>query len=314
MMLTIDSISFAYAENTVLDNLSFAIPQGNHLAIIGESGCGKSTLLKLIYGIYDLDGGEIIFDNEPIRGPKYNLLPGRDSIQYLAQDFGLMPYITVAENVGKYLSNSNTSKKNARVAELLELVGLSELGATKAQFLSGGQQQRNAIAMALASEPKLLLLDEPFSQIDRFRTNTLRRSIYKFCKENRITVVVASHDSDDILPFADQVAVMKNGKIIRSGSPLEIYNQPESIYTASLFGEVNEIPAHLLGIKNSNENIILYPHQLRVSSQGLKGIVVESQFYGNYFLIQCTHDNLTLFITSTESVEAGRTIFITYKK
>ncbi len=313
-MLKIDFISFAYAEKTVLENLSLAISQGNHLAIIGESGCGKSTLLKLIYGIHDLDSGEIIFDDQPILGPKHNLIPGRDSIQYLAQDFGLMPYITVAENVGKYLSNINKSKKKARVAELLQLVGLANLGATKAQFLSGGQQQRTAIAMALASEPKLLLLDEPFSQIDRFRTNALRRSIYKFCKENLITVVVASHDSDDILPFADQVVVMKNGKIIRSGSPFEVYSQPESIYTASLFGEVNEIPAHLIGIKNSNENRIVYPHELKVSSEGLKVIVVESRFYGNYFLIQCNHDNLTLFITNPESLEAGRIIFITYKK
>ena len=149
-MLEIKNISFVYIENPVIDGVSFAIAQGQNIAIIGESGCGKSTLLKLIYGLYDLNEGEIVYKKNPILGPKYNLIPGEDYIKYLAQDFDLMPYISVEENVGKFLSNIYKDKKKARVHELLEMVEMTEFSKVKAKNLSGGQQQRVALARVLA--------------------------------------------------------------------------------------------------------------------------------------------------------------------
>ncbi len=313
-MLKVDNISFAYAEKKVIENLTLEVLPGSHVSIIGESGCGKSTLLKLIYGIYDCDQGEITLDSELVRGPKFKLIPGEETIKYLAQDFGLMPYITVAENIGKYLSNVDKTAKQQRIKELLLLVGLSEYSSTKADYLSGGQQQRTALAMALALQPKLLLLDEPFSQIDNFRTNVLRRAVYGYCKEHNITCIVASHDSDDILPFADQIVVLKNGEIIRKGTPIEVYNSPESIYTASLFGEVNVISSKFLKIDSSDETIPVYPHQLVISTDGFEVIVQKSQFYGNHHLIHADYLGNTILFDNDEEIPVGNRVTLAYKK
>src|SRR6218665_1563259 len=148
-MLKVKNISFSYQEKITIDSLSFELEKGSNLAIIGESGCGKSTLLKLIYGLYDLDEGHVFWNDTEVLGPKYNLIPGMDYMKYLAQDFDLMPFITVAENVGKYLSNIYKDKKDQRVAELLEIVEMTEFANVKAQFLSGGQMQRVALARVL---------------------------------------------------------------------------------------------------------------------------------------------------------------------
>src|SRR4051812_8943492 len=182
-MLELRNISFSYADQTVIKNITFNLHKGQHLAVIGESGCGKSTLLQLIYGLYDLDQGEIIYNGKPVLGPKFNLIPGMDFMKYLAQDFDLMPFISVEENIGKYLSNISKDKKKARVNELLGLVEMTEFAKTKAKHLSGGQQQRVALARVLALEPEVLLLDEPFSQIDVFRRNNLRRNMFQYLKE-----------------------------------------------------------------------------------------------------------------------------------
>ena len=134
-MLVVKNISFTYIENPVIQNISFEIAKGQNVAVIGESGCGKSTLLKIIYGLYDLNKGKILYNDESILGPKYNLIPGQDNIKYLAQDFDLMPYITVEENVGKFLSNIYKNKKKARVQELLEMVEMTEFAKVKAKYL-----------------------------------------------------------------------------------------------------------------------------------------------------------------------------------
>jgi len=179
-MLSITNISFSYNNLKVLDNISFTITKGQNVAIIGESGCGKSTLLKLIYGLHDLNEGQITYNEKQILGPKFNLIPGEDYIKYLAQDFDLMPYISVEENIGKFLSNIYKDKKKARINELLEMVEMTDFSKTKVKNLSGGQQQRVAIARVLALEPEILLLDEPFSQIDTFRKISSEKFISTF--------------------------------------------------------------------------------------------------------------------------------------
>ena len=174
-MLSVQNITFSYNEIPTLHSISLDLSKGKNLALIGESGCGKSTLLKLIYGLYDLNEGNIFWNETEVLGTSFNLVPGMPFMKYLSQDFDLMPYITVAENVGKYLSNIYKDKKDQRVAELLEIVEMTEFATVKAQFLSGGQMQRVALARVLALEPEVMLLDEPFSHIDNFRKNSLRR-------------------------------------------------------------------------------------------------------------------------------------------
>ena len=256
-MLKVDTISFSYLEKPTISAVSFELERGKSLAVIGESGCGKSTLLKLIYGLYDLDEGEMYWNDKQVLGPKYHLIPGMEFMKYLAQDFDLMPFITVAENVGKYLSNVYIEKKKERIAELLEIVEMTAYANIKAKNLSGGQMQRIALARVLALEPEVLLLDEPFSHIDNFRKNSLRRKLFGYLKEKQITTIFATHDSSDVLSFADEILVMKEGSIIEKGTPADIYGHPASKYTASLFGDVNEI-------YTDGKMKFVYPHQLKV--------------------------------------------------
>ena len=271
-MLKVKKISFSYQEKPTINTLSFELEKGRSLAVIGESGCGKSTLLKLIYGLHDLDEGQLFWNEKEVLGPKYNLIPGMDFMKYLAQDFDLMPFITVAENVGKYLSNIYPEKKQERIASLLEIVEMTEYANVKAKNLSGGQMQRIALARVLALEPEVLLLDEPFSHIDNFRKNSLRRKLFGYLKENQITTIFATHDSSDVLSFANEVLVMKSGQIIDMGIPKTIYDNPKSKYTASLFGDVNEI------VINGKVEFI-YPHQLMiVEKSDLKVVVINAYF------------------------------------
>jgi ABC-type Fe3+/spermidine/putrescine transport system ATPase subunit len=286
-MLQLRNINFAYDEVNVITDVNLAVANGSHVALIGESGCGKSTLLKLIYGLYDVASGTIDYNGKAVLGPKFRLVPGEDYIKYLAQDFDLMPYISVAENIGKFLSNIYKDEKKARVTELLEMVEMIEFANVKARFLSGGQQQRVALARVLALAPKVLLLDEPFSQIDAFRANSLRRKIFSYASGNQITCIIATHNPADFLPFADQVVVMKNGSIIRSGSPKEIYRRPQTNYVASLFGDVNSIPNFLLGSGENTEKVLVYPHELEVVERsGFAVTVLKSYFNGNTYLVE----------------------------
>jgi ABC-type Fe3+/spermidine/putrescine transport system ATPase subunit len=303
-MLELKNISFTYIDQPVIKELSAVVYQGQNVSVIGESGCGKSTLLKLIYGLYDLDSGGISYNGNPILGPKYNLIPGEDYIKYLAQDFDLMPYITVEENVGKYLSNVYRDKKKARVHELLEMVEMTEYAKVKAKYLSGGQQQRVALARVLALEPEILLLDEPFSQIDSFRKNALRRNVFQYLKEKKITCIIATHDSTDALSFSDQTIVMQSGKIIANDSPQNLYNKPASKYIASLFGEVNELEL-------DGKIHLVYPHQLKVDAKGtLKGIVKQSYFKGSHYLIAIALGSQTVFFENESSLDEGTSIAV----
>ncbi len=301
-MLELKNISFTYIDQPVIKELSCVVHQGHNVSVIGESGCGKSTLLKLIYGLYDLDSGRISYNGNPILGPKYNLIPGEDYIKYLAQDFDLMPYITVEENVGKYLSNVYRDKKKARVQELLEMVEMTDYAKVKAKYLSGGQQQRVALARVLALEPEILLLDEPFSQIDSFRKNALRRNVFQYLKEKKITCIIATHDSTDALSFSDQTIVMQSGKIIANDSPQNLYNKPASKYIASLFGEVNELEL-------DGKIHLVYPHQLKLDANGqLKGIVKQSYFRGSHYLIEVGSERQSLFFENAFPIATGEPI------
>ncbi len=306
-MLQVKNVSFSYLDTTTLNNIDFSLEKGKNLVIIGESGCGKSTLLKLIYGLYDIDQGQLFWNDIEILGPKYNLIPGMDFMKYLAQDFDLMPFITVAENVGKYLSNFYPEQKTKRIAELLEIVEMKGYATIKAKNLSGGQMQRVALARVLALEPKVLLLDEPFSHIDNFRKNSLRRKLFSYLKEKQITTIFATHDSSDVLSFADEVLVLKEGEIIEEGNPKHIYNNPKNKYIASLFGDVNEVE-----IDGKTE--LIYPSQLMIVEKSkLKVVVINTYFLGNHYLIETFNNSEKIFLESEIEVSIGSEIYLKKK-
>ncbi|WP_091466870.1 ABC transporter ATP-binding protein [Flavobacterium urocaniciphilum] len=303
-MLSIKIDKFSYFDNEILKNVVFSLKSGQHLSLIGESGCGKSTLLKLIYGLIDCDHGEIFWNDIQVLGPKFNLIPGMPFMKYLAQDFDLMPFITVGENVGKFLSNFFPEEKQHRIDELLALVEMTEFKHIKAKYLSGGQMQRVALARVLAQEPEVLLLDEPFSHIDNFRKNDLRRKIFNYLKEKQITTLVASHDINDIFSFSDEIIVLKNNTILEHGSPSELYHNPKNKYTAALFGEVNEIEI-------DGKVHLVYPNQLQIVDKSeIKVEVVKSYFKGKYYLIETQFQNQILFLENEKALLKGTTIYL----
>lgn len=283
MLLEIKNLFFSHQEkNSLFQNLNLKIEEGKIVALAGESGCGKSTLLSLIYGLLDWEKGEIVFNDRKLLGPKGNLVPGEDNMKFVAQNFDLMPYATVAENVGKFISNINLEKKKATVAKLLEVVGLEDFSEVHPKNLSGGQQQRVAIARALSVLPKLLLLDEPFSNLDFARKIELREKLFRYVKENNISLIISTHELQDVMPWLDQIVILKNGALLQNDNAEETYKNAYNSYVAKLFGEVNIF---------NNEEIITfginkfyyYPHQIICSENGINAEVLESRFAGNYF-------------------------------
>jgi len=317
-MLTVTDLSFSYHSKEVLHNISFQVPQGHHIAILGESGCGKSTLIKLLYGLFDADSGNIFWNDIKVTGPKFNLVPGMDFMKYQAQDFDLMPYLSVFDNVGKFLSNVNSKLKKQRIEQLLGIVEMTEYASTLVQHLSGGQMQRVALAKALALEPSIILLDEPFSHIDSFRKNSLRRNLFEYLKKKNITCIVATHDCIDALSFADELLILQNGNLICNGNPLDIYYNPKQKYIASLFGDVNEIEvSDILNIDESLNRIIYkYPDQLEISETGkLNVVVVKSYFDGGSYLIETINrrNNDLIYIQHKHRIDAGTALKIGLK-
>ncbi|WP_430613817.1 ABC transporter ATP-binding protein [Flavobacterium sp. JP2137] len=315
-MLRIEDVAFAYDEKRVLNQINLQIESGSHIALLGESGCGKSTLLQLIYGLFDTDEGKIYWKDSEVLGPKFHLVPGMEQMKYLAQDFDLMPHITVAENVGKYLSNVNMTEKNIRINELLELVEMTEFAGVKAKYLSGGQQQRVALARVLAVEPELLLLDEPFSHIDNFRRSALRRNLFAYLKSKNISCIVATHDSIDALGFADQTLIMKGGEIVAQGDSKSLYEFPQSKYIASLFGEVNELYVSDFNAEiESDDTLLLYPHQLMVSPRGVLDVEVKECFFkGDGYLVKAALKNKAVFFDHPLHLDKGMKFKLALKK
>ena len=293
-MLVLNHISYAYdGGQSILKDISFALPQGEHLAVMGESGCGKSTLLKAIYGLIDVQGS-IYFCENRVWGPSRQLVPGYAAMKYLAQDFGLGPYHTVAENVGKFVSNLDLDYKKERVAELLSLVGMQDFAQRKALDLSGGEKQRVALAMALAQEPQLLLLDEPFSQVDNFRKNELQRTLFAYLKERGISCVVATHDGKEALSFAEKTLIMKGGELLHFGDTLT-YGQDTDYYTASLFGEVSW-----------HKGKLLKPHQIHICAHSDWQVTVQQHYFqGAQYLIEATSEEGKVYFYSSESIAKG---------
>ena len=306
-MLQVNTISFQYkSKKPVLIDINFQLEKGEHLCVMGESGCGKSTLLKIIYGLLDVDKGSIFWDDIEILGPKEHLVPGMDFIKHVAQDFDLMPFTSVSENIKKFLSRFYPEESEKRTQELLEVIEMKAFANVKVKNLSGGQQQRVAIARSLAKEPQLLLLDEPFSQIDNFKKNSLRRKLFAYLKEKNIACIVATHDGNDALSFANKMLVIQNHQIIANDSPENLYQNPKVKYIASLFDDVNEITVN-------HKTQLLYPHQIKiVEKSNLKGTVLNAYFKGSFWLIAIDFNGQKVFANHCSKIDTGKEIFIQF--
>lgn len=308
MLLEINQLFFSYnPEKKLFHNLNLRISESKIIALAGESGCGKSTLLNLIYGLLDWEKGEIIFDGKPIFGPKKNLVPGEPEMKLVAQNYDLMPYATVADNVGKFLSNINLVEKKTKVMELLAVVGLEEYASVLPKYLSGGQQQRVAIARALSVMPKLLLLDEPFSNLDFSRKVELRERLFNYVKEKNISMLISTHEIQEVMPWLDQIIVLQEGRLIQNDSPEETYKNPYNEYVAKLFGEVNVFSDDEKKHWNLTKNF-WFPHEIKISNEEnndkkMKAEVLESRFAGNHFWNKISLNEKKLVVYSEQPLK-----------
>ncbi len=308
-MLKVNNIYFSYNRALTLKNIDFSIAKGECLAVAGESGSGKSTLLKLLYGEYDLNRGFIFWNKHQILGPEYNLIPGPDYMKYVSQEFDLMPFTTVENNIGKFLSNEDLNEKQLRIDELVAIVELQEVAKTKVKYLSGGQKQRVALARALAKEPEILLLDEPFSHIDNLKKQSLRRSLYSYLKQQNITCVVATHDKHDIVSFADSMLFLYQGEAIAFDSPKHLYEHPKNSLIASFFDEFNEFKISEVTDSKKFGVVIIYPHEIELAqSSNFKAVVKQSFFNGDHFLVNVSFNNRNVYFKHTKSLKSGQQI------
>ncbi|MGH3736068.1 MAG: ABC transporter ATP-binding protein [Micromonosporaceae bacterium] len=233
--LTVTGAVKRYGDVAALDGVHLTVPSGDLVAVLGPSGCGKTTLLRCVAGFERLDAGTISIDGRAVAASGRHLAPERRRVAVVPQEGALFPHLSVAGNVGYGLDRS--TRHGGRVDEVLELVGLAGYGQRMPHQLSGGQQQRVAVARALAPRPPLVLLDEPFSALDAGLRAELRRDIRQALRADGATAVLVTHDQGEALSMADLVAVMREGRILQTGPPAEVYAAPVDTWTASFVGE-----------------------------------------------------------------------------
>ena len=233
MLLQIKDLNLSYGNQKVLDGLNFEANRGELTAVLGASGAGKSTLLRLIAGFEAPTKGEIFIDSELVSSSDSVLPPEKRGVGIVPQDSALFSHLTVSQNIGFGLPKGSDS----RIKELLKLVGLEEFANRNPSSLSGGQAQRVALARALAPKPKLVLLDEPFSALDAELRVRLREDVRAVLRAENASAILVTHDQEEALSLADRVAVMREGKIIQSGTPTEIYNAPADLGIATFLGD-----------------------------------------------------------------------------
>lgn len=236
-LLDVDQLSVRYGNTLVVDRLSFSLAAGEIGCLLGASGCGKTTVLRAIAGFEPLSAGEIRVAGTVFARAGYQMAAHRRGIGMVFQDYALFPHLTVAGNVGFGLEPLADGVRRERVAGLLELVGLAGREAVYPHELSGGQQQRVALARALAPRPRLLLLDEPFSNLDVMLRETLGQEVRQILKRENVAAVLVTHDQREAFAIADQVGVMRGGRIEQWATPYALYHAPATRFVADFVGE-----------------------------------------------------------------------------
>ena len=313
-MLEVKNLSKAYGDLQVLEDVNFTAA-GEAIVVVGQSGMGKSSLLRIIAGLLDQDQGQIFLNGKKILGPKRKLVPGYEEIQLVHQDLELHPFLTLREAIKANLSAYTDEYQEQRIEELLRLVKLEDEGHKYPREVSGGQRQRVAIAAALANEPDLLLLDEPFSNLDPFTKAGLLQHIKQEAKDLGTTVIMVTHDTKDALIFGDQIFVLRDGHIIQRGSPQQIYYKPADEKVANFFGMINILNSkdfqELWSIPPTKKGKIgIRPEALKTSEEGLEVNVLSSVFYGDRFVHKAEVGGLELLFYSDENLVRGDKAFL----
>jgi len=316
--LTVSGIIKRGGGSLILDTISFSQRKRENIAVIGETGSGKSTLLKIIAGLAQPDEGTVVFENEPVAGPSNTLVPGHPGIGYLSQDFELPNALTV-EQILRY-ANKFTHDE----AELIYRICLIDhLLKRKSDQLSGGERQRIALARLLTSSPRLLLLDEAFSNLDRAHKITMKKILEEIGSKLNISFILISHDPEDILSWAHKVIVLKDGQVVQRGRPEKIYSQPRNEYVAGLLGTVNVIDpkkqpfARILVSKRNKRKMLIRGEQFHLGSKrknAVPGKVLQVRFFGSYYEteIDCAG---TIILARSQSctVAEGSSVYVSIR-
>ena len=290
-----------FGSTRAVDGIELEVEPGSVCALLGPSGCGKTTTLRLIAGLEQPDAGEITLGDRVLCGPNRFVPPEQRRIGMVFQDYALFPHLDVAGNVGYGLGRR---PDRDRVAEVLELVGLGEDAGRPVHELSGGQQQRVALARALAPTPDLILLDEPFSNLDASLRDRLRQEVRDILKRAGVTALFVTHDQAEALSIAEQVAVMRDGVIEQVGTPEEVYSRPSSRWVAGFLGEIEVVPGEAadgrvhceLGSFSTDPEIdglvdvVIRPESIAIGLNGPedapKAEVVARRFFGHDQLVE----------------------------
>lgn len=293
MYLSLKNISKKYKDKEILKNITFDINVGELVCILGPSGCGKTTLLNIIGGFVSDFSGDVLLSDENIN----NIPPEKREIATVFQSYGLFTYKNVIDNVSyglKLLKIDKNTREN-RAKEMLEKVGLAGYEKKNIKELSGGEQQRVAIARSMVLNPKLLLLDEPLSNLDVHLRDVMRKEIKRIQKEFGVTMIIVTHDQEDAFKLADRVVVINEGRIEQVGTPEELYKQPKNNFISSFIGENNII----------GENRVIRPEEISIKLDNSgDGEVVDETYLGSTveYLVE-TSDGNTLKVLTMSTVE-----------
>ncbi|KJR27935.1 ABC transporter ATP-binding protein [Vibrio sp. S234-5] len=328
--LSIRNLTCQYDQQTILESLSLHVEPGQIVCLLGASGCGKTTLLKAIAGLLPLSAGEMCLNGVTIDNGQHWLPPELRNIGMIFQDYALFPHLTVADNVAFGLKGSSQQDKQRRVAEMLDLVHLSAFAQRYPHQLSGGQQQRVAIARSLAYKPDLLLLDEPFSNIDTQVRHELIGEIRKLFKAQGVTAIFVTHSREEAFAFADKMAVMNHGVIEQYGTASELYYQPSSKFVADFLGGGGYLPATRLSESefetqlgvveaqaqqpielNARCELLLRPQHIQISAAAESSIcILEQQFMGDHCRYVIESNGSQLLASSSQALSVGQSVSV----
>ncbi len=332
--LEIKSISktFGSGRRHAVDKVDLAISTGEIVALVGESGSGKTTLLRLIAGFERPEQGQILINEELVSDFNYVVPPEKRKLGMVFQDYALFPHLTVLQNVEYGLSRLPKKSKKDRAGEIMKLTNMVGKEFQYPHQLSGGEQQRVALARALAPQPSLILMDEPFSNLDEPLKDQMRLELRNIMNRAGVTVLLVTHDTKDALSTADRIAILRSGSLLQVGTPQELYNFPESPYVASFFGPINLIEMEsqsegckfLLKIFNRAQQpggrirFVIRPEDWRLSQgsdQALNGVVKSVRYFGDHWdaTVQVTGpvDVPDLTIRTPTRLHPGQSVSIT---
>ena len=296
-------MSKRYGESLALDHVSLDVPPGKVLCLLGPSGCGKTTLLRIAAGVERPTSGRVLLDGQEVAGPDNFVPPEKRGVGLMFQDFALFPHLSILQNVAFGLRWMNRAEAKAEALAALARVGLDHYANEYPHILSGGEQQRVALARAIAPRPSVLLMDEPFSGLDPRLRERMREDTLAILHETRATCIVVTHDAEEAMRMGDNVVLLRKGRVVQSGSALDLYRTPKDILAARTFSDLNEVPARVesgmaktvlgdfpaQGIAEGREAIACVRHsgvRLRPAGEGIPARVIDHRFLGDVALVE----------------------------